>query len=123
MNMVRLEELSYEALSKLVNTRFRVWVGQEDAVELELCEATPPRIALAGGTNQKAYESFSLFFRGPTDHVLAQRIYAFDCERLGRFELFIVPVGRDQRGTKYEAAFNRLARPEETRKEAPSRGK
>ena len=107
--MVRLEELSYESLGKLVNTRLQVFIEQEEAVELELYESTPLRIGLAGGTNQKVYESFSLFLRGPADRVLPQRIYLFECDQLGRFEMFIVPIGRDEQGAKYEAAFNRPA--------------
>ena len=51
---------------------------------------------------------FSLLFRGPSGPALAQQIYAFEHDRLGRFDLFIVPVGQDAQGLAYEAVFNRL---------------
>lgn len=52
-------------------------------------------------------ECFSVMFRGPQEPVLAQATYRF--ERGGEAShIFIVPVGRDERGTRYEAVFNRL---------------
>jgi hypothetical protein len=51
---------------------------------------------------------FSLLFRGPSAPALAQQIYPFAHDRLGRFDLFIVPVRQDAQGLYYEAIFNRL---------------
>jgi hypothetical protein len=34
-------------------------------------------------------------------------------EAIGDFELFLVPIGRDETGTFYEAVFNRLISPME----------
>lgn len=50
--------------------------------------------------------AFSLFFRGPAEPILPQAIYALDHAELGALEIFIVPVGRDEQGTEYEAAFS-----------------
>lgn len=50
-------------------------------------------------------EPFSLEFRGPTDPVLAQRIFRFTNEGLGELEIFIVPIGVDADGARYEAVF------------------
>jgi len=49
--------------------------------------------------------AFRLEWRGPSEPVLGQAIYRF---RRGEqlFDMFIVPVGRDARGTLYEAIFN-----------------
>src|SRR5579862_543341 len=107
MNTVPLEQLHFEAFAKLLKTTFRVWIDAQQAVELELSEITPPRMALTGGTNGLRYENFALMFRGPADRLLAQRIYLFESTQLGRFELFIVPVGRDANGAQYQATFNR----------------
>ena len=114
MKTTRLEELGFESFGRLVKTRFRVWVGAGEVVELELEEVTPPRLAPARGGKNADYESFSLLFLGPADRVLPQRMYPFECEPLGRFELFIVPIGRDQHGVRYEAAFNRLKKSSDT---------
>ena len=50
-------------------------------------------------------EPFSLTFLGPRQPLLPQRMYRLDFGQLGRLEIFIVPVGRDSSGTKYEAVF------------------
>ena len=49
--------------------------------------------------------AFRLEWRGPAEPILAQAIYRF---RRGEqlFDMFIVPIGRDERGTLYEAIFN-----------------
>ena len=111
MKTTRLEHFGFESWARLVKTKFRVWVGANDALDLELYQATSPRTTPAAGGTGAVYESFSLFFLGPADQLLPQRSYAFECEALGRFDLFIVPVGRDQSGVRYEAAFNRLTKP------------
>lgn len=48
--------------------------------------------------------SFRLEFIGPMQPVLPQAIYPF---RFGddAFGIFIVPIGQDPRGTRYEAVF------------------
>lgn len=49
--------------------------------------------------------AFVLDWKGPYEPVLPQDIYAL---RHGDedYEIFIVPVGRDRTGTRYEAVFN-----------------
>jgi hypothetical protein len=110
MNAVPLEQLPYESFAGLVKTNFRVWIEGEASLELELAEVTP-RSILSGGADRPAHESFALVFLGPADRLLPQRIYWFESAQLGRFELFIVPVNRDQNGARYQATFNRLVQP------------
>lgn len=107
MKIIPLDQLSFEVFAQMVKTRFRVWVDANDSVELELIEATPPQRFSSGGATGAVFESFSLVFVGPADRLLEQRSYPFESDLAGRFELFIVPVGRDPQGIKYEAAFNR----------------
>ena len=45
-------------------------------------------------------------FRGPGEPVLAQRIYPLDNQTLGRLEIFLVPIGPDDEGMRYQAVFN-----------------
>jgi hypothetical protein len=110
MNTVPLEQLSFESFAGLVKTKFCVWVDDQDSLDLELCEITPRRVSSTGGSRSLTYESFALEFIGPADRLLPQRIYWFESAPIGRFELFIVPVGCDQNGARYQAAFNRLVR-------------
>lgn len=108
MKIVALEQISYEAFAAQVKASFRVRVAENDPMELELSEATEPRVAKSGGTKNLAYENFALNFTGPANRLLPQGMYWFESEELERFELFIVPVGRDPKGTYYQATFNRL---------------
>ena len=50
-------------------------------------------------------EPFALLFVGPPEPILPQRIYVFQHPGLGQFEIFIVPIGVDGEGTRYEAIF------------------
>lgn len=53
-------------------------------------------------------ESFTVYFRGPSEKWAPQATYPLAHERLGRMEIFLVPVERDEKGVLYEALFNRL---------------
>ena len=90
-----------QTFAPLVGSIFRLDAGDFSAeVELAEAAATAPE-----GQLDERGRPFSLVFRGPSEPVLAQRIYAFEHDELGAFELFIVPIGRDESGTSYEAAF------------------
>jgi hypothetical protein len=74
-----------------------------DALEFELVQVQTrpgfdPRI------HRRA--AFSALFRGPIRPVLPQRIYRLTNETLGTLELFLVPIGPDADGMRYEAVFN-----------------
>ena len=49
---------------------------------------------------------FSLIFRAPGGVYLPQRIYALEHPTLGRLMLFLVPLGPDQGGMRYQAVFS-----------------
>jgi hypothetical protein len=51
-------------------------------------------------------ETFSLFFHGPSDPFLSQKIRKLKHAKLGELEIFLVPVARDKDGYQYEAVFN-----------------
>ena|SRR5215216_4606513 len=98
-----LENLKLDSFSEHLNTKFRAHTGDGKIVELEMVEAKDL------GSN-KRQERFSLLFRGPLDVALEQRIYNIEHDRMGSFDLFIVPVGIYESGRDYEAVFNRLIR-------------
>ena len=81
-----------------LNSTFRLH-HQPATTELELIEVSD------GST--RGHVNFSLLFRGPLQPLLPQQIYPVEHDRLGRFDLFIVPVKRDAHGLYYEAVFNR----------------
>ena len=49
---------------------------------------------------------FSVILRGPREAGLQQQTYAVEHPRLGVIELFLVPLGPDAEGARYEATFN-----------------
>lgn len=97
-----LEHLTRESLSAQLNTKFRLTPEPEKPIEIELVEVQ------AHDDVKGQTERFSALFRGPLDYFLPQRTYRMEHEQLGDFELFIVPVRKDDAGFYYEAVFNRV---------------
>ena len=95
--------LTQKEFSKHLNTRFRVQPEAQTVVELELIEVQE----YAGAPDeQRRMERFSVFFKGPGTTPLPQQTYLLQHEGMGEFEIFLVPVGRDENGFRYEAVFN-----------------
>jgi hypothetical protein len=93
------ELLTKEAFAENLNTKFRVPLESPDAVELELIEVMEAR-------STSRQQQFSVFFRGPLEYGLQQGTYQMEHEKMGKIDLFIVPVGREADGLHYEAVFN-----------------
>ena len=96
-----LEHLTHESFRRHVDTPFRVEYAPAASATLTLVEVT----VLGGGAGAARRQPFSLLFRGPRAPVLPQRIYRLEHERMGALELFIVPLGPDAEGLRYEAIF------------------
>jgi hypothetical protein len=105
------EHLHTATFSAQLNTPFKILQPSMPEVDVELVEVTE-RGPIAGPQPGAAarQERFSIVFRGPHERVLPQGTYQMRHERLGAFDLFLVPVSRDQGGVYYEAVFNRLRR-------------
>jgi len=100
-----LEKLTIADFLPETGKRFRIETGNSDPIEVELVSATD----LTSGRETPRRAPFSLLFRGPRAPVLPQRIYAVvpvDASALPRLEIFLVPVGPDESGMRYEAIFN-----------------
>ena len=96
-----LQDLTCENFEHCLNQVFRL---NHDSgtfeVELIACQKLHSH-----GRKEGQREPFSLIFLGPRQPVLPQRMYNFDFGQLGSFEIFIVPIGPDSSGMKYEAVF------------------
>lgn len=99
-----LEDFTVETFTERMGDRFRVSIDEATALDVELIDAAT---AASGSTLETPGKRtpFSLVFRGPPEPVLPQRIYRFEHEVLGAFEIFVVPIGRDEDGVRYEAVF------------------
>ena len=95
-----LEGFTVGTFADRVGEIFRVDTGSA-IVELRLVEVSEPSQPDPSG----ARTPFSLIFLEPSGGVLPQQIYAFEHDELGRFDIFIVPIGRDADGVRYEAVF------------------
>ena len=99
------ETMSKAVFAEQLNTTFRVLPESEGGPEvlLELAEVVEfPTLT----HSRKDVERFSLFFYGPGDAPLPQRIYRLAHERMGEMEIFLVPVAHEPRGFRYEAVFS-----------------
>ena len=96
-----VDQLTRERFFEYLNTPFRLLDVPLLGLALTLAQVSDLR------TNQR-YESFSLLFHGSVEWPLQQRIYQLEHDQLGKMELFLVPVGRDEEVFHYEAVFNRM---------------
>jgi hypothetical protein len=95
-------QLTLPVFQAVIGTEFQFQRTEQQIVTLVLVEARARRSA----TGSASGESFALLFHGPAEPPLAQRMYSCTQAALGTFDMFIVPVGRDQNGFHYEAVFN-----------------
>jgi hypothetical protein len=85
-----------------LNTRFRVSGAASDPLDLELVKVT--------SLSSPGHVQFSIQFLGPGNLFLPQHTYTIEHEVLGKFDLFLVPIGKNSDGFEYEAVFNRVAK-------------
>jgi hypothetical protein len=97
-----LDKLTQLDFAPLVADRFRL---VESAVILEL-ELLSAETASDRGHQGLSRQPFSLVFRGPHEPLLPQRIYSLRHPSLGALEIFLVPIGPDESGQRYEAVFS-----------------
>jgi len=95
-----MTELTEREFSKHLNSKFNLnFDGRH--VQLELSEV---KAYLPQEHEQQGMERFSTLFKA--DAYLPQSLYHLSHDQMGELDLFLVPVGGDQRGYQYEAIFN-----------------
>ena len=114
MDNVPPDKLTLQAFMPLLHAKFYAVLSDDRRAELELIEVESVR---NGPGNRRAgpglvQETFSLCFRGASGESLPQTTYVLEQESLGRFELFIVPIGQEDGCVRYQAVFNRRVLPE-----------
>jgi hypothetical protein len=86
----------------LVGSAFRISREGSSPLKVKLVSAQAQALAGKG-------ESFSLIFRGSRHAELPQQISTLEHPLLGRFDLFVAPVGRGVKGQEFQAVVNRIA--------------
>ena len=96
-----VDVLSYKIFHENLNTVFNIVLPSDVRAGLTLS-------AISANIVSSVQERFSITLTGPANPFFPQALYKFEHEKMGEFEMFIVPVGQDQGGFIYEAVFNRL---------------
>ena len=97
-----LEKLTPADFAKCLNEAFDLRL-ESATLALELITVDELGTDAPGGGRQ---QPFSLIFRGPEEPILPQRIYALEHATMGRLDIFLVPIGPDQDGMRYQAVFS-----------------
>jgi hypothetical protein len=101
-----LSQLTVTTCAAYVGDSFQVLFDGQTHLTLELIAATPyVGLEMEEASADGGRIPFSLIFRGQRDRVLPQRTYRLAHAALGEFPLFLVPIGPDSVGMRYEAAF------------------
>lgn len=101
--MKELNELGKDDFDPHVGERFQLELPEQEKLALELVSTHP----LSSDTVEDSQRSpFSLVFRSPGERRHApQQIYTVHHPELGPLEIFLVPIGPDEQGMRYEAVF------------------
>ena len=96
-----LQDLTPASFEAHLGTTFRIHYGGETPLEVVLFEVVPHE-RHSGPREQP----FTARFRGPRQPILTQQIYKIEHSPMGTMDIFIVPIGPDAQGMRYEAVFN-----------------
>jgi hypothetical protein len=89
-----------------LNQSFRIHVESAEPLQAELVEVTEKGSEVAGEKESSERKTFSVVFRCVKDKQFVQKIYSVEHDKMGSLELFLVPIGPDEKGMLYEAVFN-----------------
>ena len=96
------DELRYEHFEPLVDTQFDITIAEE-RFSLRLSEA---KLLRNFSPDPDFRPPFALLFTCADQRILPQAIYDMDNADLGTRQIFLVPVGQDGEGVRYEAVFS-----------------
>jgi hypothetical protein len=98
-----MENLKADDFTKHINSKFKIYRTNEEVFEAELVEVAELR-------NNDSLYCFAVEFLLPAEFGFEQRIYKIEHPEMETMELFIVPVGQTESGTRFEAIFNRAVK-------------
>lgn len=96
---------TYDDFAGRVGDQFRLALPEGPSLTLVLAEVTAGPAAGGEGPDGATRQQFSLLFRGPADPQLGQGVWELEHDELDELALFLVPLGPDADGPRYEAVF------------------
>jgi hypothetical protein len=92
-----------EEFRQHLNTPFRLQVNAPKPIDLTLVgvDSRP-----SDATEQQGMERFSVLFLGPSEFLLPQSTYRLVHPEMGEFDVFLVAIGKEADGYRYEAVYN-----------------
>ena len=100
-----LHSFSLATFTPHLNSWFRINVDS-GAVNIKLAKLSDHKADNSGADMMAAGECFSLVFLGSQG--LQQQTYTVEHGSLGKFDLFLVPIGKNRGIQQYQAIFTRL---------------
>jgi hypothetical protein len=98
-----LDHLTFEQMEQHVGSVFHVDAGGGQTVDLKLVRAGK---VMESEAARLPRQPFSLFFSGPRESYLPQRIYRLQHDGFAEpMDIFLVPVESNAGGFLYEAVF------------------
>jgi hypothetical protein len=106
-----LDKLTVADFAPLLKQTFLIYYSETDYVETQLIEAKA--LSFDGDDDEqeddfpRGRQAFSLIFRsGDKSSYLRQQIYTVKHAQFGALDLFLVPIGSDKHGMRYQAIFS-----------------
>ena len=99
-----LDTVTSERFAAHVGDVFRMQVDASRTIDVELIAVEASAAAARDGTDGRR-PPFAVLFRGPREPIFPQRMYRLEHATLGALDIFLVPIGFDDRGLRYEAIF------------------
>ena len=102
---VSLATFTIDTFNNRVGQAFRIHAAPRHIADIELIEVTDLTDRAGAEVAKWERAPFSLVFRGPSNLPLAQQTFRLEHSGIGAFDLFLVPLGPDAKGMRYEAIF------------------
>lgn len=97
-----LETFTIETFQPRVGELFHLVVEGDQRLPTKLTEVVSWGEGAAAGRDR---QPFSLIFHTAPQAIYEQKIYRVENESMEPFEMFLSPIGPDERGMRYEAVF------------------
>jgi len=95
--------ITKQTFENIDNKIFEISFNPEQVVTCELIEVSSINTQTI---EQDQKEAFSLVFQTSGDTIFEQNTYMVKNSELDETPLFLVPIGADEKGVRYEAVFN-----------------